>query len=142
MAYTNGFYPPYFQPMQNQQPQAIQNSGLIPVPSESVARNYPVAFGQSVSFRDENLPFLYTKTMGFSQLETPKFEKYRLVKEDAESPNLEQEDEKAVNNTYEVLKSQIAAIRHDVDGLMNEVYKPAITVTRKKKEVTENESSK
>ena len=68
---------------QNQQTQPqIQNGGFIQVHDENEARNYPIAPGNSVTFKDENAPYVYTKTMGFSQLDRPIFEKYRLVKED------------------------------------------------------------
>ena len=35
-----------------------------------------------MTFKDENAPFCYVKTMGFNQLDRPTFERYRLVKED------------------------------------------------------------
>lgn len=115
MAYNN-YYPQYYQPqMQPQsqvQPQQTVSSGLVPVPSEMVARNYPVGFGQSVSFKDENLPFLYTKTMGFSQLEPPRFEKYRLVKEEAEVPHNEPETD---------YKGEIDSIWKAIDELKKKV---------------------
>ena len=74
MVYNN----PYFQP-QYQQP---QQTGLVSVPNIEAARNYPVAPGNSVTFKDENAPYIYTKTQGFSQLDHPVFEKYRLTKEE------------------------------------------------------------
>lgn len=73
-------YPFYYQ-----QPQQIQNGGLVSVRNISEARNYPVAAGNSVTFKDENSPYIYTKTMGFSQLDRPIFEVFRLVKEDLAS---------------------------------------------------------
>lgn len=63
----------------------IQNGGFVSVRNIEEARNYPVAPGNSVTFKDENAPYVYTKTMGFSQLDRPQFEKYRLVKEDDEA---------------------------------------------------------
>ena len=102
MAYNNfypasyqPFYSPYQQPMQNpqllqnpqqlnQQNQQIQSGGFVSAPSEDYARNYPVAPGNSVTFKDEKQPYVYTKTMGYSPLEQPVFEKYKLVKETAE----------------------------------------------------------
>lgn len=70
-------YPNYYQ-----QPQQIQNGGLVSVRGINEARNYPVAPGNSVTFKDENSPYIYTKTMGFSQLDRPIFEVFRLTKED------------------------------------------------------------
>lgn len=86
------YYPNYFQPQQmpqmpmNQPQQVQQASGFVSVRSEAEARNYPVAYGNSVTFKDETSPYIYTKTMGFSQLDRPIFDKYKLVKEDASEP--------------------------------------------------------
>ena len=83
-------YPFYNQPMMQQPVQNMpQNNGFIMVRNEMEARNYPVAFGNSVTFKDESAPFVYTKTMGYSQMQPPVFEKYRLVKEEVkeEKPN-------------------------------------------------------
>ena len=61
-----------------------QQLGFVGVQNENEARAFPVALGNSVTFRDESQPnTFYTKTMGNSPLERPIFEKYRLVKEDA-----------------------------------------------------------
>lgn len=124
MAYPN-FYPQYYpqNPQQQmQQPtQQISNSGLVPVPSEQFARNYPVAYGQSVSFRDENAPYLYTKTMGFSQLDTPRFEKYRLVKEEAETPVKEPQSNQTVNVSTDELKAEIEALNKEIEALKKDI---------------------
>lgn len=81
-------YQNYYQPTQMyQQPQQtpqIQNGGFVSVRSEEEARNYPVAQGTSVTFKNETAPYIYTKTTGFSQLDRPMFEKFKLVKEDTE----------------------------------------------------------
>ena len=89
MAYNNGFpatypqyYQPYPQPVQQPQQQASRQSGFVPVQSENDAKMYPVAPGNSVTFIDENAPYCYVKTMGFSQFDRPRFDKYRLVKEE------------------------------------------------------------
>lgn len=97
MAFNN-FYPayqpnyygpnPYTVPQpvpQMPQTQAPQQRGFVRVQSEQEARTYPVAPGNSVTFIDENAPYCYTKTMDISQLDRPKFERYRLVKEEDES---------------------------------------------------------
>ena len=67
-----------------QQPQQIQNGGFVIAPSEEFARNYPVAPGTKVTFKDENQPYLYTKMAGFSLLDQPIFEKFKLIKEGEE----------------------------------------------------------
>lgn len=79
---------PYFYPNQPMQQLGqnlpTQQSQFVMVRSEMEARNYPVGFGNSVTFKDETAPYVYSKTMGFSQLDKPIFEKYRLVKEESE----------------------------------------------------------
>lgn len=123
MAYPN-FYPQYYpqNPQQQMPPtQQLNSNGLVPVPSEMVARNYPVGFGQSVSFRDENAPYLYTKTMGFSQLDTPRFEKYRLVKEEAETPVKEPQNNQIVNVSTDELKAEIEALNKEIEALKKDI---------------------
>lgn len=83
MAY-NPYYQQYPYPYTQQQPQQIQNTGFVSVRSMEEAFNYPIAPGNSITFKDENQPYVYTKTKGFSPLEQPTFERYKLVKvEDA-----------------------------------------------------------
>ena len=84
MAFNPNFYGNYYPNgnfVPNSQPQ-IQNNGFVMVRSEMEARNFPVALGNSVTFKDETAPYIYSKTMGFSQLDRPIFEKYKLVKEE------------------------------------------------------------
>ena len=74
-------------PMAMQQQQQIRpaqnnNSSIIRVQNENEARCYPVEPGKSITFKDDNAPYIYTKTMDSSQLGEPSFEKFRLVKED------------------------------------------------------------
>lgn len=69
------------QPQQNQQSQQIQQNGFVSVRSEEEARNYPIALGTSVTLMDENKPFVYAKTMGFSQLDRPTFKVFKLVEQ-------------------------------------------------------------
>lgn len=96
---------------QAQNAQQIQNSGFVSVPSETVARNYPVAPGNSVTFIDENAPYCYTKTMGFSQLDRPRFEKFRLVKEEeAAQPTQASTDAQKVDYA---LKSELQSLKDE-----------------------------
>lgn len=129
--YNNyGYYPQYQQGTQmslanQQQPMQIQNGGLISVRNEMEARNYPIASGTSITFKDENSPYVYTKTMGFSQLDRPTFEKFRLVKEDAaESFQNAQNSTQAQNpiNLYDyVLKSDFEALRNEFEAFRKDL---------------------
>ena len=112
------------QSQQMQQP-TIQQSGFVPVRSEQEARSYPVAPGNSVTFKDENAPYCYVKTMGFNQLDRPTFERYRLVKEDApvtdqNAPTSADGAEGSKDAAY-ALKSDLGAIWSEIDALKEKV---------------------
>ena len=129
MAFNNGYpqyYPPNYPPnyMQgnpqnyvpsNNSPQ-IQNGGLISVPSEDVARNYPVGPGNSITFKNENAPYVYTKTMGFSQLDRPIFEKYRLVREE-DVRTTEVKPEESGQDYADKLRDEISRLQDEIDSI-------------------------
>ena len=110
---------------QNQQTQPqIQNGGFIQVHNEDEARNYPIAPGNSVTFKDENAPYVYTKTMGFSQLDRPIFEKYRLVKEEdivAQNQPVTAEIAQQANNIDYALKTDLTALQSEIDALKQRI---------------------
>lgn len=153
MAYYNNGFPvnyPYYQQQSQMQPQMqpqmqmqpsaqqIQSGGIIPVRSEMEARNYPVALGNSITFKDETSPYIYTKTMGFSQLDIPKFDKYKLVKEEVSEAPAE-----PIGMPYddsELLK-MIDGLQNDVADLWHEIVE--IKTKKgpvKKKEVIDNDA--
>lgn len=115
------FYPYYSQPQMQPQMQQPQVSGFISVPSEDVARNYPVAPGNSVSFKNENAPYVYTKTMGFSQFDQPIFKRYKLIEEEPETAIEAPEPNKTINVSDYVKKSEIEAIQSQIDAIVNEL---------------------
>ena len=148
MAFNN-FYSPYqnaYNPYQQYQPnfqqqmqnqsnyqqsqQQIQNGGFVSVHNENEARNYPIAPGNSVTFKDENAPYVYTKTQGFSQLDRPVFEKYRLVKEEdyqpqqiaQNAPTSAEKTEQASNIDY-ALKSDLRALWGEIEALKKQMPK-------------------
>lgn len=130
---------PYYNPYQYQfnnnygginapQPQVQQMqpqyNGLISVRNEQEAQNYPVAPGNSVIFRDENANYLYAKTMGYSQLDKPTFERYRLVKENVDVVDKsvdKTEAEYALKSDIAVLNARIQILEDQLKGeLKNE----------------------
>jgi uncharacterized small protein (DUF1192 family) len=105
-----------------QQPiQQIQNGGFLAAPNEEYVHNYPVAPGNCVTFKIEGKPYVMEKSMGFSQLDSPKIEKYRLVKEEpSERPNLPQnglEDIKAIVSSIDKINEQIEALWSEIDAI-------------------------
>ena len=104
--YAYGYGYPYQQP---QQPQ--QSNGFISVRSMEEALAWPIAPGNSLTFKDESAPYIYTKTKGFSQLEQPTFEKFRLVREE-NPPQTPTSPQTAFD-----AKSQIETLWEEVNGL-------------------------
>jgi hypothetical protein len=122
----NQFYPyqfqnPYQQNFQQgfQQTNQIQSGGLVSVRSVEEAYNYPVAPGNSITFKDETQPYVYTKTKGFSPLEQPVFEKYRLVKVD-ETNNIAQNPLKSPETAPDYEK-QIKLLWDEVNALKSKI---------------------
>ena len=117
-----GYYPQNFmQPQQAQQ----QNNAFLTVRNEAEARGYPVAPGNSIMFRDENAPYIYNKSMGYSQLDQPTFDKYRLVKENTsesqENTPKTDYNNQTVNLSDYALKSEIDALTHEFSILKEKV---------------------
>lgn len=135
---------PYYQQMQQQQmmqqqaqqqqPQqttpvqqspSIQQSGFVLVQSEQEARSYPVAPGNSITFKDESQPYCYVKTMGFNQLDRPTFERYRLVKEDipetAQKSPVSNDSANKTNDVDFATKTEVDEIWRELDGIKKTV---------------------
>ena len=121
-------YAPFYNPYQYGQnmPQLNQAQQILPqnqpqmqtpfimVRSEAEARNYPVGFGNVVSFKDENAPYIYTKTMGFSQSDKPVFDKYR--REDTEI-----KEEPKADSQYDFIKEQISTFESQLSAMQKEI---------------------
>ena len=119
-----GLQPQLFNPMITQNQLQIQNGGLVSIPCEEEARKYPVAPGNSVTFKDENAPYVYTKTMGFSQLDRPLFDKFRLVKEDdtPASADVEQSDiDGKLDNIKYLVQEDLAPLVKDIKHLETKI---------------------
>ena len=119
--------PPMQQTPQIQQPQfPVVQGGFVRVPNENEARMYPVAPGTSVTFIDENAPYCYTKTMDRSQLDRPKFEKYRLVKEE-DAPVASQNAQEQASPVQEVdlsgyaTKAEIDAFKDEIEDRLSDM---------------------
>lgn len=114
-----------YQPQSNQQMQQpqIQNGGFLTAPSEEYAVNYPVGMGNCVTFKVEGKPIVIEKSMGFSQLESPKVERYRLMKEDSLQPSetspKEEIDIRSLIDRIDKANDEIEAIWGEIDNFKN-----------------------
>jgi len=106
------------QPTQNI-PQ-IQDGGFVTIPNADMVYNYPVAMGKCVTFKVEGKPIIIEKSMGFSQLDSPKIERYRLVKEDSENND---SGERGMSELDKV-KSDIKDIWGKLDEIENSKKNP------------------
>lgn len=119
---------PYYQQMYQQQlpqmqapqqqVQQIRNGGIVSVASEEVARNYPVAPGMTVTMRDESAPYLYEKTMGFSQLDQPIFRKARIIFEDAAPAAPDNQKVYAELSQLEALRDAVSSDIRDIRSIV------------------------
>lgn len=110
------------QPAQQMQPQ-IRSGGIVCVANEDEARRYPVAPGYTVTMRDENAPYLYEKTMGFSAIEPPVFRKARVIFEDAQQAAQEPAGEPTTPAVVYAELAQVEALRDAVAGDMHELHR-------------------
>lgn len=124
----------YYNPLlQQMQPIQMPQNNIVNVPSEDMARNYPVAPGNTIIFKHDNAPYIYTKTIGYSQFDTPVFEKYVL---DVGTPKIEPVKDEPISLPLDDIKAEISEIRALYEELKDKIDKPKKTV---KKEVTEDE---
>jgi len=91
----------------------IQDGGFVTIPNEDMVYSYPVAMGKCVTFKVEGKPIIIEKSMGFSQLDAPKIERYRLVKEENQEP------EKVELSDLDKLKSDIKEIWGEINEIKN-----------------------
>ena len=113
---------PYQMPQQNQSTQnkQVQNAGFIMVRSEEEAYQYPVAAGNCVTFKVENEPIVIEKSMSFSQLDNPKIDRYRLVREEIIDPAPIEAVE--VNIPDYDIRDELQAIRDELEGIKRKLY--------------------
>lgn len=114
---------PAIQPPSNPAPYAMQ-SGFVSVQSEQEARMYPVGLGNSITFIDECAPYMYVKTMGQSRFDPPKFERYKLVREeatDAPKPTETALNTSEIDLSVFVSKTEFEALQAKIEAIQNEI---------------------
>lgn len=117
----------------------IQNSGFIMVRSEDEAYRYPVAPGNCVTFKVEGEPIVIEKAMSFSQLDSPKIDRYRLVREDVVEEPMPIEMVEPDHSYDDGLKDELQAIRRDIEGIKEKLYTNNQKPIAKKREDSDHE---
>lgn len=126
MSYPNFYQPQYYgQPqsmnMQSMQSPITRSGDFISVPNEDAARNYPVGPGVSMNFKNENAPYIYTKTMGFSQFDRPIFKRYKLIEEETETnppePQAQEPIDYVKKNEFNDLQTRIDNLEKEINNL-------------------------
>jgi len=97
--------PMYQMPMYQQKPQ----TGFVVVGTEEEALRYPIAPGNSITFKVENQPVILEKIMGFSQLDSPQVRRYRIVEE--EPPKEEVKDVARLDERMSEIEQEIEKIK-------------------------------
>lgn len=128
--YNGNFYNPY-QPTPAQTQPQIQNGGFVSVRSAQEAFYYPVALGNSVTFKDETAPFIYVKTRGFNQLEEPIFEQFQKV--DNTQKTVEQQA--PVQSEEYALKNDLVALQQEIDLLKKKVSEHKLAVNESEEQL-------
>lgn len=136
------------QSQQNQAQQAnhntppMQNGGFIMVRSEEEAYRYPVASGNCVTFKVENEPIVIEKSMSFSQLDNPKIDRYRLVREEVVEEPKPIEAIEVEQSHDDGIKDELQAIRREIEGIKKKLYSTNQNQSKpvaKKREVVDDE---
>lgn len=110
---------------QAQNQQALTYGGVVVVPSEEDVKRYPVAPGNVVTFRLDNKPILIEKSMSWSQFDSPRYERYKLIKEDMpqEAENVTPTAEYALKTDVEGLRGDIEKVTARIDKLKEKIVK-------------------
>ena len=135
------YIPPYQQYQQMMQySQPTQSAGnFVSVSNEMMARNYPIAPGNSVTFIDDNSPYCQNKTMGLNQLDSPVFKRYRLVEE----PDAPQNAQSVPQPSEQMQPKQVISdeVKADIDTLRSLYEELKLDVEIMKEDISNGKST-
>ncbi len=116
--YRNPYqYQSPYVPNLNMQNNSTQDNFFVSIPSEQDARNYLVAIGHTVIFKDENKPMVfYTKTVN-SQFEAPIFKIFDMIERKQETPINAPQNDKPMDLSTFVTKDEFGALQKELQAL-------------------------
>lgn len=130
----------------------LSNQTMMIATEEEVLK-YPIAPGNTIPFKIDGKPLIIEKSMGMSQFDSPRYERYKLVKE-GQNDNTEPLTDKTEDKSEYILKAEyeenrahteddIKEIRNSIEESTAQLYdeidtlKKMINRNRKKENINE-----
>lgn len=130
----------------------LSNQTMMIATEEEVLK-YPIAPGNTIPFKIDGKPLIIEKSMGMSQFDSPRYERYKLVKE-GQNDNTEPINDKTEDKSEYILKAEyeenrahteddIKEIRNSIEESTAQLYdeidtlKKMINRNRKKENINE-----
>lgn len=130
----------------------LSNQTMMIATEEEVLK-YPIAPGNTIPFKIDGKPLIIEKSMGMSQFDSPRYERYKLVKE-GQNDNTEPINDKTEDKSEYILKTEyeenrahteddIKEIRNNIEESTAQLYdeidtlKKMINRNRKKENINE-----
>lgn len=117
----------------------LVNGGLVVVPSEDDVIRYPVAPGNTVTFKIENQPVIMEKSMGRSQFASPSYERYKLVREEtsAEEIKTPEKGEIGAQAAGYATEIELDEIRQSIDKVHRRIDKLKSVISKTQEQIAE-----
>ena len=97
----------------------LSNQTMMIATEEEVLK-YPVAPGNTIPFKIDGKPLIIEKSMGMSQFDSPKYERFRLVKE-GQNDNTEPINDKTEDKSEYILKTEYEENRAHTEDDIKEI---------------------
>ena len=97
----------------------LSNQTMMIATEEEVMK-YPIAPGNTIPFKIDGQPLIIEKSMGMSQFDSPKYERYRLVKE-GQNDRKEPLTEKTEDKSEYILKAEYEENRAHTEDDIKEI---------------------
>lgn len=109
------------QPIQQPVPPVPQLSNqTMMIATEEEVLKYPIAPGNTIPFKIDGKPLIIEKSMGMSQFDSPRYERYKLVKE-GQNDNTEPINDKTEDKSEYILKAEYEENRAHTEDDIKEI---------------------
>ena len=97
----------------------LSNQTMMIATEEEVLK-YPIAPGNTIPFKIDGKPLIIEKSMGMSQFDSPRYERYKLVKE-GQNDNTEPINDKTEDKSEYILKAEYEENRAHTEDDIKEI---------------------